>query len=268
MMLKLDLSAFKTKALHVCMWFCAACLVTANSAKGEEPIEVTHNVLHYPPYWVVDGNNISGYHYDLAKRIYQEAGLKPNFVVMPYARIEAIKNNPTTQIISYGSAKAESEQLLFPLPATFIALYAYSIKSAPPVNIEDYTEQRIALKRGFPLGQFTPFITDSKYFTVELATVDAAIQLMLFDRVDFVVTLSDSFDAAVEKYLVPDEAIYRTNLVKIYGHPIAINKAHKNAPLLFEKINEAYLKLVSQGKIIHASNQTLLTADFDKFINE
>ena len=243
-------------------------LFVFQSVVAKELTTVTHNVLHYPPYWEVSDGKIGGYHYKLAKAIYQEAGLEPNFVVMPYARIEAVKTNPATQVMSYGSAKADSKALLFPLPATFISLYSYSLKPNPPKTLSGYVEQRIALKRGFPLGEFTPFVTDKRFYTVELGTVDAAIQLLLFDRVDYVVTLSDPFEHAVRRYFLPEGTIHKTNLIKIYGHPMAINKANEKASELFTRINEAYLKLVAEGKIIHASHQTLLSEDFDTFINE
>lgn len=249
-------------------WLSAFYLFVADCATAYDETEITHNVLHYPPYWVVDGSNVSGLHYNLAKSIYQEAGLKPNFVVMPYARIEAIKSHPSTQVISYGSASADSNELLFPLPSTLIALYSYSLKSSPPVSLEEYVNRRIAVKRGFPLGEFSHLITDKRFFTVQLGTVSTAIQLMLFDRVDFVVTLSDPFDDAVKKYSLPENRIYKTNLVKIYGHPIAINKAHKQSRMLYEKIHFAYLKLLGEGKITYGNNQTLLTEDYNVFIKE
>lgn len=264
----LSRSAMSSHRVRCSRWLGFLCLLFMHHAFGNEKIKVTHNVLHYPPYWQVDGNEITGYHYNLAQALYLEAGLEPNYVVMPYARIEAIKADPKTQIISYGSAVEDSNELLFPLPATLIALYSYSLASTPPVLLKDYYEQRIAVKRGFPLGQFDSFIEDRRFYTVQVGTVDAAIQLMLFDRVDYVVTLSDPFDDAVKKYALPEGVIRKTNLVRIYGHPIAINKGNTDAHELFKRLNEAYLTLLSEGKIVYANNQTLLAKDYDVFINE
>lgn len=255
-------------SLKFIRWLGLLCLIFTHDVLAKEKIKVTHNVLHYPPYWVVKGSEVTGYHYNLAQALYREAGLQPNYVIMPYARIEAIKTEPETQIISYGSATEKSKELLFPLPATIIALYSYSLSVTPPALLEGYYEQRIAVKRGFPLGQFVSFIDDKRFHTVQLGTVDAAIQLMLFDRVDYVVTLSDPFEDAIKKYALAEGIIRKTNLIRIYGHPIAINKNNERASELYKRLNEAYVKLLSEGKIVYANNQTLLAEDYDVFINE
>lgn len=264
----LNTSTMSSYHLKLIRWLGLLCLAFIHDAFAKDKIEVTHNVLHYPPYWVVKGNEVSGYHHNLAQELYREAGLEPNYVIMPYARIEAIKTEPETQIISYGSAVEESKELLFPLPATLIALYSYSLSATPPTQLEDYYEQRIAVKRGFPLGQFVSFIEDNRFHTVQLGNVDAAIQLMLFDRVDYVVTLSDPFEDAIKKYALAEEVVHKTNLIRIYGHPIAINKNNEQAGELFNRLNEAYFRLLSEGKIVYANNQTLLAEDYDLFINE
>lgn len=267
-MTSLPLMNVKSLHLYFVRWIALLCLLFTSGAFTKEKLKVTHNVLHYPPYWVISGDKISGYHYNLAKALYEEAELVPNFVIMPYARIEAIKTDPKTQVISFGSAVEESNELLFPIPATLIALYSYSLSSAPPATIDGYYERRVAVKRGFPLGQFAPFLDDNRFHTVQLGTVDAAIQLMLVDRVDYVVTLSDPFDDAIKKYSLPVGALHKTNLVRIFGHPIAINKANIHASVLYKRLNEAYINLLSEGKIVFANNQTLLAADYDEFINE
>lgn len=267
-MKKFNASTISSHYLRTIRWLRLFCFVFIHDVFANEKIKVTHNVLHYPPYWVVKGNQVTGYHYNLAQALYREAGLEPNYVIMPYARIEAIKTEPETQIISYGSAVEDSKELLFPLPATLIALYSYSLTATPPEQLEDYFEQRIAVKRGFPLGQFGSFIEDKRFHTVQLGTVDAAIQLMLFDRVDYVVTLSDPFEDAIKKYALAEGLVHKTNLIRIYGHPIAINKNNEQASELFKRLNEAYFRLLSDGKIVYANNQTLLAEDYNLFINE
>lgn len=247
----------------VCMIFLSSSHVWTAELK-----KVTHYTLHYPPYWQVSDSGLSGLHYDMSKILYAKAGLEVNFVVMPYARIEAKKSDPSTQIISFGSASPGSDILLFPMPATVISLSGYSTREKPPASISGYNLSVVALKRGFPLGPYAEILTNKNIATVELSTVDAAIQLLLFNRVDYVITLQDPFEAALEKYKPLKSPMFETNLVRIYGHPIAINKANKDAVEIQTRLSQAYKELVEEGVIIHKSEQTLLTKDHNFFIKE
>lgn len=239
-----------------------------NCAWAEELKAVTHYTLHYPPYWNVSESGLSGYHYNMSKTLYDKADLDVNFVVMPYARIEAKKADPDTQIISFGSASPGSDILLFPMPATVISLSAYSIREKPPATISGYNLSVVALKRGFPLGPYAEILTNKNIATVELGTVDAAIQLLLYNRVDYVITLQDPFEAALEKHKPLKTPVLETNLIRIYGHPIAINKSNKHAIEIQKRLSRAYKELVAEGVIIHKSEQTLLTKDYNVLIKE
>lgn len=229
---------------------------------------IQHYVLHYPPYWNVSAQGISGYHYELSKKLYQQAGLTPNFIVMPYARIAAIKNEPSTQVFSYGSTIEQPEDILLPVPATHINLYAYSFSQKPPKQLAKYQEQRLAIKRGFPLGHFANILSDPRFHTAELGTVSAGIQLLLYDRVDYLITLQDPFDSAIKQFEPLAKPLLKTNLSLLYGHAIAINKAHPEAKWLHQKLSQAYLQLVEQGEIIYRDHQTLLSQDYNRFIKE
>lgn len=68
-----------------------ALFLTRSTVWATELKEVTHYTLHYPPYWQVNDGELRGYHYDMSKALYNKAGLKANFVIMPYGRIEAKK---------------------------------------------------------------------------------------------------------------------------------------------------------------------------------
>ncbi len=257
-----------TKEACMRLWGLACILCSANTSFADELKTVNHYVLHYPPYWQVTNNNISGFHYAMTKRIYQEANLQPNYIVMPYARIAAIKNDPNTQVISYGSLTPDENSMLFPVPPTVIALNAYALKPNPPKRLVDYKGARIAVKRGFPLGEYAEILDTKQFYTVELGTIKAAIQLLLYDRVDYVITLADPFDSTLRLFQLPENRIYKTSLSRLYGHPIAINANNNKANELYQRINQSYKKLEQQGEIIFQDNQTLLKADYQKFLKE
>lgn len=230
--------------------------------------QVDHYVLHYPPYWQIDNNGISGWHYDLTKAIYAEAGITPNYVYMPYARIAALKHAEKTQVISYGSQTAEPEGLLLPLPPTQITLHSFSTQRQPPTQLADYRSSRIAVKRGFPLGEYEQILKDKAFYTVELGRVSAAIQLMLINRVDYVITLKEPFASALQPMLPLASTLYETPLSHLYGHPIAINQSFSGSAALTQQIQAAYQNLVQRGEIIHQHHQTLLRKDFQALFKE
>ena len=126
----------------------------------------------------------------------------------------------------------------------------------------------VALKRGFPLGPFSEILTNKNIDAVELGTVNAAIQLLIYNRVDYVITLQDPFEAALEKFKPLKQPILETKLVRIYGHPIAINKANPLATELHKRLTNAYIQLEAQGVVLHKREQTLLTRDYDQLIKE
>ena len=235
---------------------------------ADELKQIVHYVLHYPPYWITTDKGVSGLHYEMSKRIYQEANIEPIYVVMPYARMVAQKHDKHTQVISYGSLTLDPDEMLYPVPPTLINLYSYSLNNKPPKSPRAYEEQRVVVKRGFPLGEYESILNNKRVHTVEVGKIHSAIQLMLYDRVDYLITLADPFDVIVKNFDLAEDTFQKTNLIRMYGHPIAINPYHEDAAELQQRLTDAYNKLAHEGIVVHKNNQTLLKQDMDKFVYE
>ena len=228
-----------------------------NSEQG-----LTHYTLYYPPYWDNADGQITGLHARLSRRLYEKAGLNIKMESVPYARIHQYLFPDDVAITAYGANPQTDHRYLFPIPQTTIELKIYGLNSEPANSLKQLVGKDVAIKRGFPLGEYEVIREDKKYHTVSTNSVEQAIRLLLLERVDYIITLDDPFQKDLKKIDLKGKSIWNRTLAKLDGWPIAVVKNHPRAIELHEKIKQAYEDLSEAGVVTYKNQRLLLTDDF------
>jgi len=233
--------------------------VLGQGMKGEGGL--THYTLYYPPYWDLNGSDITGLHANLSRKLYREAGLDVDLASVPYARIHQFLFPDDVAIVAYGANPLTDHRLLFPIPQTTIELKIYGLNSKPVTTLEQLVGKDVAIKRGFPLGGFEVIREKKKYHTVSTNSVEQAIRLLLLGRVDYLITLDDPYQKDIKKVDLGGRKIWSRSLEKLDGWPIAIVKNHPRSQELYDKIKHAYENLQKAGVVSYENNRLLLSED-------
>ncbi|GLS27404.1 substrate-binding periplasmic protein [Marinibactrum halimedae] len=224
---------------------------------------VIHKTLVFPPYWELEGGQVTGLHAKLTRRIYQQAGLNVRFQILPYERIIRNITAKDTAIISYGDSPETNNLLYFPVPSTNVALHIYSLKPNPPTDVEQLKGATIVVQRSFPLADFVDILDNPNYNVVKLDTVAQTLKFFLSGRADYLIILAAPIEKAIQKLNVDKNLIYTQQLQKLDGYPIAVPISHPRALELHQRIQVAYQQLQQQGVIGYRDDEMLLTEDFD-----
>jgi len=222
---------------------------------------LTHYTLYYPPYWDKSADEITGLHAGLSRRLYAQARLDVKMETVPYARIHQFFLPEDVAIVAYGANPQTDHRLLFPIPQTTIELKIYGIHSEPVTTLPELEGQDVAIKRGYPLGGFEVLREEKKYHTVSTNTVEQAIRLLLLNRVNYIITLDDTFQKDIKKINLRGKKIWSRTLEKLDGWPIAIVKTHPRAQELHKRIKQAYEELKAEGVVSYKNNRLLLSED-------
>lgn len=222
---------------------------------------ISHYTLHLPPFWNSYGNQITGSHARLARKIYREAGLDVAIEIVPYARIHHFSFPPRVAMIAYGSAQAGDDRLLFPIPATSINFSLYGT-GAKPVNLPDKLLGKIAIRRGSPLSRYVKTLVNTPDQILEVNSVEQAIRLLVAGRVDYLMTIDEPV-ANILKNIDPHGQIplWKEALKTVRGWPITVIKSHPRADELNQRIKQAYETLLRSGDIIYQQQRLLLKED-------
>ena len=236
----------------------------ADAGNTTKPKAIEQHFLIFPPYWEqLEDNVFSGLHYRLAKKIYQHANIDVRFVNTPYQRMQFQVEQGNVAFINYGEVKGvNTEDILHVcVPPTEITLRVYYLHDnlSEIVNVEDFSDKRLIILHGLPLGEYESIKQDPSISFMTPRTIDAAINGLKAGRGDYFITFDNLMHNAEQKYFsAAEQQLKSYPLFRLLGYPIVTPKSFEGGKALCEKVKASYHALVAEG-IIEKEQKVLMS---------
>lgn len=219
----------------------------AGAVKAET---LSQQFLIFPPFWENTGSGHGGVHYDMAKVLFEEAGLDVEMREIPYARMVAQLEQGEATFINFGETEGivTEDVVHICVPPTPITLMVYANgKDVSGFNsLESFKGQKVAIVEGLPLGPFEPMKEDADVNLSSPASVEAGLRMLNAGRTDYFVLFKNLVDYQAS---IDVSGLEAQELFSIKGYPIVTPKANAGGEAHCQTIRETYDRLVGSGVI-------------------
>lgn len=196
----------------------------------------------YPPYNYEENGVLKGVAVDLMKAVMQDAGIKYEMSLMPWARAYGMALHTQDHCVFSTVHTAERDQLFAwvgPLYTTQSFLVKQAGSSVNPKTIEEATPYLV----GTQLGDYTVDVLKQKHFDrIDLtSTIDLSLKKLLAGRIDLM-PMGDQMIIELRAQGLPIEP---TVLFQTTVDSLACNK--KTDPNLIRSMQASLNKLIADG---------------------
>ena len=222
-------------------------------AGNAQAIKLKLGYIEFPPFTYTDDKGMpSGILIDLAKKVYPAAGY--DFVAHSY---------PVRRLASYiGTGDLDIWMGLKTLPEfegksyvgkTVIAelvLRAYTRGKKAPIYIQnDLVGKSIIVMRGYSYGGWITYIEDpkNKINHIKANKHDAAFNMLLAGRADYLLDYREPSDMALKKISIPDLTYNQISALPCY---FVVSKKLPDGQETVNRLDRAYEKLKKRG-VLH-----------------
>lgn len=208
--------------------------------------------IEFPPYTFTDeSGKPAGLFIDLAKKVYPAAGYDFTAVSYPVRRLASyigsgdldiwmgLKTLPEFEGKSYVGKSVIGE----------LVLRAYSRGKKPPISSQnDLNGKSIIVMRGYSYGGWITYIEDpkNKINHIKANKHDAAFNMLLAGRADYLLDYKDPSDTALQKIRIPDLSFNQISALPCY---FVVSKKLPDGQDIVDKLDKAYEKLKKQGLV-------------------
>ena len=237
-------------------------------------MEYIHGYHDFPPYVEkIEGKKgadaAGGTAVQVAKAIYQEAGLKVKFVFLPYVRMVDQLVNGQIHFGNYGGGLGndEIERNLYlgaelrPVPITLFLFYKSDIE--PPKSINDFINRRVVSMRAYPFGPFEGIKQlDGVKINVQ-TNMESSVKMLLRERADFLFHFKEPYDKglAIENsgWQKLEQKVnsgdYKKQLIlQMQGFPVAVSRNFEGAKSVQDTIINTIQILIDKGLLDPETN--------------
>lgn len=210
-------------------------------------------VLDFPPFYVVKSETqVEGSMADLLRSIMDKAGIAYELKGFPPKRLYKNLAEGTTQIWMgiKGVPEFEGMVLNSDIPVTEIEIRVYSKEGTPPIAaIPDFNGKKIITIRGFGYGGLIAYLENpaNQVSTDPSDSHELAFKKLIKGRGDYVLDYKKPAEEALKASNII--GLNHTVLKNIKVHLI-ISKQAPDAENLLKKLEEAYLELKKEGKVL------------------
>lgn len=210
-------------------------------------------VLDFPPFYVVKSENeVEGSMADLLRSIMDKAGITYELKGFPPKRLYKNLAEGTTQIWMGVKGVPEFEGMVLnsDIPITEIEIRVYTREGTPPIAaIPDFNGKKVITIRGFSYGGLISYLDnpDNQVSTDPSDSHELAFRKLVRERGDYVLDYKKPAEEALKAANIT--GLNHTVLKNIKVHLI-ISKQAPDAENLLKKLEEAYLALQKEGKVL------------------
>lgn len=243
------------------MFYILLICFSINALASDKPLQ--QYFLEFPPYWQSDKEGeYSGLHYHLAQKLFEHAGIRVKFSLIPYTRMQMQVKHGLIPFINYGEVEGVvTEDILhICVPPTKINLRIYYLNAEQPeINIPaDFEGKYVVIMRGHPLGDFEHLKDNKKINFIKASSVEAALKILSIGRADYLIAFDNLLKEPLKSsHLV--ESFHSQHLYSLLGYPITTPKSYPNGEQLCDKVLKSYFQLVEEGMIDEESGLLIST---------
>jgi polar amino acid transport system substrate-binding protein len=208
--------------------------------------------IEFPPFTYTDeAGKPAGILIDLAKKTYPAAGYEFTAVSLPVRRLASyiasgdldiwmgLKTIPEFEGKAYVGKSVIAE----------LVLRAYTRGKKPPIYTQnDLAGKSIIVMRGYSYGGWITYIEDSanKINHIKANKHDAAFNMLLAGRADYLLDYREPSDAALKKIKIPDLTFNQISALPCY---FVFSKKLPDGQEIVDRLDKAYEKLKRQGAV-------------------
>ncbi|MFE8072571.1 transporter substrate-binding domain-containing protein [Marinobacteraceae bacterium S3BR75-40.1] len=235
------------------VWLGFALLVMSSTAlaasKGCPP---EFGYIQMPPFGYTDeGGSIQGYLAEIAKAVFDQAGIAPYYNPLPAARLyQNIRKGDT--LITMGPKDLvflRDHALQSARPAITMNISAYHRPETPPVkSLADLKNRHVVIINGYSYGKLVKALEKPEYNIMleRVRTHDSGLKMAQLGRVDYFIDYRIPADTVIAADGI--RGLERETLANVGIH-FFVSKACPDAARLMSAIDDAYGTLKQNGQI-------------------
>lgn len=226
-------------------------LFVGNVAKAEKKMIITAALSDWKPYAYKEDKVLKGYAYEIAKSVFERAGISLNYEIWPWARVYK-KGLEEKNLMIGGLGRTPKREELFHWvgPVTKgvdVSFYKLKSNSLKIKTLEELKGYKIGVSRGSYNHDYL-VLKGHKSSIFPVVTADQLLSLLQKGRIDFILINSKRLlkeakaaNIALEKF---EKVLFAFQAIDY----MAFNR--KTSLDMIRKLRKAYWELLLEGKIV------------------
>lgn len=220
------------------------------SAGSPSAVTLKLGYIEFPPFTYTDeSGKPAGILIDLAAKVYPAAGYEFTAVSYPVRRLASYIGSGDLDIWMGLKTLPEFEGKAYVGKSVIaeLVLRAYTRGRNPPILTQaDLSGKSIIIMRGYSYGGWISFIEDpkNKINAIKANKHDAAFNMLLAGRADYVLDYREPSEAALKKITIPDLSYHQISALPCF---FIVTKKRADGREIVDRLDASYEILKKQG---------------------